>query len=243
MERLQKVIARAGIASRRKAEELITQGRVKVNGITVSQLGTQVSNSDVITVDDKTLKKEELVYYLLNKPRKYVSTAADEHDRAKVTDLIDSPERIFPVGRLDYESTGLLILTNDGEFANLLTHPKFHIPKTYHVTIKGVLSKNDILALRRGIVLYDGIKTMRSEVQLVNYDREADKCTIDITIYEGRNRQVRRMIEALGYEVTRLHRTRFGTVTDDQIPSGSYRRLRPHEIKSLKMMAEEGKSE
>ena len=243
MERLQKVIARSGLASRRKAEELITQGRVKVNGETVTTLGTQVSNSDIITVDGKSLQREELVYYLLNKPRKYVSTAADEHDRAKVTDLIDCSERIFPVGRLDYDSTGLLILTNDGEFANLLTHPKYHIPKTYHVTVRGVLDKNEILTLRRGVVLDDGVKTMRSEVQMVNYDREADKCTIDITIYEGRNRQVRRMIEALGFEVSRLHRTRFGTVTDDQIPSGSYRRLRPHEIKSLRQMAEEGKAD
>ncbi|MCR5067536.1 MAG: rRNA pseudouridine synthase [Erysipelotrichaceae bacterium] len=243
MERLQKVIARAGIASRRKAEELITQGRVKVNGEIVDKLGSQVSSSDVITVDDKPLNREELVYYLLNKPRKYVSTAADEHGRAKVIDLIDCKERIFPVGRLDYDSSGLLILTNDGEFANMLTHPKFHIPKTYHVTIKGILSKNDLLSLRRGIVLDDGVKTMRSEVQMVNYDREADKCTIDITIYEGRNRQVRRMIEALGFEVSRLHRTRFGTVVDDQIPSGSYRRLRPHEIKSLRQMAEEGKAD
>ncbi|MBO4219138.1 MAG: rRNA pseudouridine synthase [Erysipelotrichaceae bacterium] len=243
MERLQKVIARSGLASRRKAEELITQGRVKVNGETVTTLGTQVSNSDIITVDGRSLQREELVYYLLNKPRKYVSTAADEHDRAKVTDLIDCSERIFPVGRLDYDSTGLLILTNDGEFANLLTHPKYHIPKTYHVTVRGVLDKNEILTLRRGVVLDDGVKTMRSEVQMVNYDREADKCTVDITIYEGRNRQVRRMMEALGHEVTRLHRTRFGTVVDDQLPSGSYRRLRPHEIKSLRQMAQEGKSD
>ena len=243
MERLQKVIARAGIASRRKAEELILEGRVKVNGIVVDQLGTQVSNSDIVMVDDKPLKNEEKVYYLVNKPKKYVSTADDEHNRNKVTDLVDCPERIFPVGRLDYESTGLIILTNDGDFANLLTHPKYHVPKTYHVTIKGVLSKNDLLTLKRGVILDDGSKTMRSEVKMINYDREADKCTIDITIYEGKNRQVRRMIEALGFEVSKLHRTQFGTVRDDQMPIGSYRRLRPHEIKSLKLMASEGKSE
>ncbi len=242
MERLQKVIAQAGIASRRKAEELIVAGKVKVNGEVVTVLGTQVKKSDVITVENEVIKKEEHVYYLLNKPKKYVCTANDEHDRNKVTDLIDCKERIYPVGRLDYDSTGMLILTNDGEFANMLIHPRYHVPKKYHVTIKGVLDKRDILALRRGILL-DGVKTLPAEVTLVNYDREANKCTIDMTIYEGRNRQIRRMIETLGFEVSKLHRTEFGCVKDPQLGSGQSRRLRPHEIKTLKLMANEGKTE
>ena len=240
MERLQKVIAKAGIASRRAAEKLITEGRVSVNGSVVTQLGTQVNKDDVITVDDKPLEAEERVYFVLNKPRKVVSTANDEHDRAKVTDLIDCPLRIFPVGRLDYDSSGLIILTNDGSFANTLTHPKYHIPRKYHVTIKGILTKNDILSLKRGIVLDDGYRTHPAEVKMVNYDRNSERCTIDITIHEGKNRQIRRMIEALGYEVVKLHRTEFGPVRDDQLPSGAYRRLKPYEIKCLKQLAEKG---
>ncbi len=243
MERLQKVIAQAGVASRRKAEELIREGKVSVNGETVTEMGVQVSNKDIIMVDGVPLQKEELVYYLVNKPRKYVSTASDEHNRPKVTDLVDCPERVYPVGRLDYDSSGLIILTNDGDFANALTHPKYHIPKTYHVTIKGVLTKNDLLTLKRGVVLDDGYKTEPAEVRMINYDHEADRCTIDITIYEGKNRQVRRMIEALGFEVKKLHRTAFGCIRDDQMPTGAYRRLKPHEIKQLKEMAMEGKQQ
>ena len=128
MERLQKVIAKAGIASRRKAEELILQGKVKVNGKVCTTLGTQVSNKDVVSVNGEVIKREELVYFLLNKPRKYICTVSDEHNRNKVVDLIDCKQRIFPVGRLDYDSTGMLILTNDGDFAYMLAHPKFQIP-------------------------------------------------------------------------------------------------------------------
>ncbi|MDO4377564.1 MAG: pseudouridine synthase [Erysipelotrichia bacterium] len=239
-ERLQKVIAQAGIASRRKAEELISAGKVKVNGQTVSVLGTTVTNKDVITVNDKPIEKEELVYYLVNKPRKYVCTADDEHNRDKIVDLVDCPQRIFPVGRLDYDSTGLIILTNDGDFDNMLTHPKYHLPKTYKVTIKGVLTKKDMQDIRNGIILDDGIKTLPATVRMINYDIEAQRCSFEIIIYEGRNRQIRRMMEALGYEVKKLHRSCFGCVKDDNLAIGSYRRLKPHEIKMLKTMANEG---
>jgi len=241
MERLQKVIAKAGIASRRKAEELIKQGLVKVNGQVVCEMGVQVDSKDVVTVNDKALNKEELVYFLLNKPRKYVSTVDDEHGRNKVTDLIDCEQRIFPVGRLDYDTTGMLILTNDGDFANTLSHPRFHIPKTYHVTVNGVLSKSDIYDLRNGVKLDDGTKSLPAEAKLVNFDVEKGKSTVDLTIYEGKYHQVKRMMEALGFTVTKLHRKSFGTVSDDQMPVGSYRRLRPHEIKTLKNLANQGK--
>jgi 23S rRNA pseudouridine2605 synthase len=242
-ERLQKVIAKAGIASRRKAEQLITDGKVKVNGEVVTTLGTTVTNKDIVMVNDKPIEKEELVYFLLNKPRKYVCTVEDEHDRAKIVDLIDCKERIFPVGRLDYDSTGLIILTNDGNFDNLLTHPKYHLPKTYKVTIKSVLTKEDMQAIRKGIILDDGIKTLPATVRMINYDLEAQRCSFELTIYEGRNRQIRRMMETLGYEVSKLHRSSFGCVKDDNLPTGAYRRLRPHEIKSLKQMATEGEKE
>ena len=240
MERLQKVIAASGLTSRRKAEELITAGRVKVNGETVTVLGTQVEKGDVITVDGKALPHEELEYYLLNKPRKYVSTANDEHDRKKITDLIDTTARIYPVGRLDYDSSGLIILTNDGEFANLLMHPRYHLPKTYHVTVNGLLERGDVEKLRKGVTLDDGIKTLPAKVTITNQDLPNEKTSLDITIYEGRNRQIRRMLEAIGYEVTKLHRVQYGCVRDDQMPSGSYRRLKPHEIKTLREMALKG---
>ncbi len=239
-ERLQKVIAKAGITSRRKAEQLIVEGKVKVNGQVVTELGTTVTNKDIVLVNDKPIEKQELVYFLLNKPRKYVCTVEDEHDRAKIVDLIDCKERIFPVGRLDYDSTGLIILTNDGDFDNLLTHPKYHLAKTYDVTIKGVLTKEDMQAIRKGVILDDGIKTLPATVRMINYDLQGQRCSFELTIYEGRNRQIRRMMEALGYEVSKLHRKSFGCVKDDNLASGCYRRLRPHEIKTLKQMALEG---
>ena len=197
MERLQKVIAKAGIASRRKAEELILQGKVKVNGKVCTTLGTQVSNKDVVSVNGEVIKREELVYFLLNKPRKYICTVSDEHNRNKVVDLIDCKQRIFPVGRLDYDSTGMLILTNDGDFAYMLAHPKFQIPKSYRVTVKGVLDKKDLMKLQNGIRLDDGIKTLPAIVSMTSVDKDTNKCILEMTIFEGRNRQIRRMIEAV----------------------------------------------
>ncbi len=144
MERLQKVIAASGLTSRRKAEELITAGKVKVNGVVVDKLGTQVDKNDVITVEDKPLPHEELEYYLVNKPRKYICSVNDEHGRKQVTDLVETEARIYPVGRLDYDSSGLIILTNNSNIANMLMHPKYHQPKTYHVTRKGLGSKTDV---------------------------------------------------------------------------------------------------
>lgn len=243
MERIQKVIAASGLTSRRKAEELIKEGRVRVNGEVVTVLGTQVSKKDVITVDDKPLNSEEKEYYLVNKPRKYVCTVNDEHGRNQVTDLVETAARIYPVGRLDYDSSGLIILTNDGEFANMLMHPAFHLPKTYHVTVKGLVSQLDVNALRRGVVLDDGIKTLPAQVTITNQDLPNKKTALDVTIYEGKNRQIRRMFEARGYIVSRLNRVQYGCVRDDNLPVGSYRRLRPHEIKQLRQLATEGKLE
>lgn len=242
MERLQKVIAASGLTSRRKAEELIVAGKVKVNGVVVDKLGSQVEKSDVITVDGKPLPHEELEYYLVNKPRKYICSVNDEHGRAQVTDLVETEARIYPVGRLDYDSSGLIILTNDGNFANMLMHPKYHLPKTYHVTVKGLVSKMDVKHLSEGVTLDDGIKTLPATVKITNQDIPNERTSLDITITEGRNRQIRRMMETLGYEVSKLHRTQYGCVRDDQMPVGSYRRLKPHEIKTLKQMALEGEN-
>lgn len=242
MERLQKVIAASGLTSRRKAEELIVAGKVKVNGVVVDKLGSQVEKGDVITVDGKPLPHEELEYYLVNKPRKYICSVNDEHGRAQVTDLVETEARIYPVGRLDYDSSGLIILTNDGNFANMLMHPKYHLPKTYHVTVKGLVTKMDVKHLSEGVTLDDGIKTLPATVKITNQDIPNERTSLDITITEGRNRQIRRMMETLGYEVSKLHRTQYGCVRDDQMPVGSYRRLKPHEIKTLKQMALEGEN-
>ena len=242
MERLQKVIAASGLTSRRKAEELIVAGKVKVNGVVVDKLGSQVEKGDVITVDGKPLPHEELEYYLVNKPRKYICSVNDEHGRAQVTDLVETEARVYPVGRLDYDSSGLIILTNDGNFANMLMHPKYHLPKTYHVTVKGLVSKMDVKHLSEGVTLDDGIKTLPAVVKITNQDIPNERTSLDITITEGRNRQIRRMMETLGYEVSKLHRTQYGCVRDDQMPVGSYRRLKPHEIKTLKQMALEGEN-
>lgn len=240
MERLQKVIAASGLTSRRKAEELIVAGKVQVNGETVTVLGTQVAKGDVITVNGQPLPSRQLEYYLLNKPKKYVCTVNDEHGRKQVTDLIETKARIYPVGRLDYDSTGLIILTNDGEFANLLMHPKHHLPKTYKVSVRGLVSKADASLLSKGIVLDDGIKTLPALVSILNLDVRNNRTSLEITIFEGRNRQIRRMMEMIGCEVSRLHRVRYGCVEDSQLGSGSYRRLKPHEIRTLKEMANKG---
>ena len=234
MERLQKVIAASGLTSRRKAEELITEGRVKVNGVTVTQLGTQVEKNDVITVDGKPLPHEELEYYLLNKPRKYVCTVNDEHGRNQVTDLIETEARIYPVGRLDYDSSGLLILTNDGEFANMLMHPRYHLPKTYRVTVKGLVTKSDIRAFQEGIILDDGVKTLPATAQVTNINTDTQRTTLNVTIYEGKNRQIRRMFEALGHKVLQLRRVQFGPLSLGELQRGQWRNLTADEIRKLK---------
>lgn len=242
MERLQKIIAAAGIASRRKAEEMITQGRVKVNGEIITELGFKASKKDDITVDGKDVIKESLVYYVLYKPKKTLCTVKDERERQTVTSLIDCPERIYPVGRLDYDTSGLLILTNDGEFANEIIHPRFHLPKTYEVTIDNILKTEQIKELEKGVILDDGIKTLPAKVWVTNKDFGKQTTNFDLTILEGRNRQIKRMMEGYGYTVTRLHRKQLGFLTIKDLTPGQYRLLKPFEVKQLKKMAQEGKS-
>lgn len=233
MERLQKVIAASGITSRRKAEEMILEGRVSVNGIIVTELGTKVSGNDEIAVDGTSITKENKVYFLMNKPKKTICSLKDEKGRDTVIDYFsDVKERIFPVGRLDYDTTGVLVLTNDGEFANKLMHPKSHLPKTYDVTMEGYITDSEIQKLCNGIMLEDG-KTLPAEIELVSRSEKKTKSEIKITIVEGRNRQVRRMMEYFNHPVTRLERIQYGNLTCKNLHQGEYRRLRSYEVKEL----------
>ncbi|WP_332649316.1 pseudouridine synthase [Lysinibacillus sp. 54212] len=242
MERLQKVIAYAGVASRRKAEQLIQEGKVKVNGKVVRELGTKVSNSDTIEVEGVKLEKEDKVYFLLYKPRGYISAVTDDKGRKTVTDIFKKRvhQRIFPVGRLDYDTTGLLLLTNDGEFSYQLTHPKFKIDKTYVARVKGVPTIEGLKKLQRGIKLEDG-KTAPAKVSMTSFDEQAGKAICEITIHEGRNRQVRRMFEAIGTPVVKLKRERFAFLDLTGLNPGEYRELTKHEVKLLRVLAETGK--
>lgn len=241
MERLQKVIAHAGIASRRKAEELITEGKVKVNGQVVRELGTKVTASDSIEVEGVKIEKEEKVYFLLYKPRGVISAVSDDRGRKTVVELIPHIEqRIFPVGRLDYETSGVLLLTNDGDFSNLLTHPRYKIDKTYVAKIKGLPKREDLMKLERGIMLEDG-KTAPARVKVLSSNREQGKSIISITIHEGRNRQVRRMFEAIGCSVEKLKREQFAFLGLHGLNAGESRELTAHEIKQLRVLSQTGK--
>lgn len=241
MERLQKVMAAAGVASRRKSEELIVEGRVCVNGEIIRELGYKVKKGDDISVDGKPIEKEEKVYFVMNKPKKTMCTSNDEFDRNTVIDLVHCKERIFTVGRLDYDTSGVLIITNDGDFANEIIHPRYHIAKVYNLTINGILTGEDMKKLKQGIVLDDGFKTRPAKYKLTEKDIAKNQCSFDLTIYEGRNRQIKRMMEALGYEVKRLHRKELGFLTCSDLRQGDYRKLKPFEIKKLRALASLGK--
>ncbi|OLS40192.1 23S rRNA pseudouridine(2605) synthase RluB [Bacillus sp. MRMR6] len=237
MERLQKVIARAGIASRRKSEELIKEGRVKVNGKIVTELGIKVTPSDRVEVNEVQIESEVPVYFLLYKPRGVISSVSDEKGRKVVTDFFPHlMERIYPVGRLDYDTSGLLLLTNDGEFANLLMHPSNQIEKVYVVKTKGIPAKENLRKLERGIRLEDG-KTAPARVKMLSGDTKKQTAIIEISIHEGRNRQVRRMFEAIGHDVLKLKRERYGFLTLSGLTAGDARELTPHEVKQLRAMA------
>lgn len=235
-ERLQKYLARAGVASRRAAELIIRQGRVSVNGARVTSLGTKVGPGDVVAVDGRpvTLRKE-LVYLAINKPRGYVTTAADPWGRPTVMHLVSVPQRVYPVGRLDVESEGLLLLTNDGQLAYHLTHPRYGVEKEYHVLVEGRPSDEALRRLRQGVDL-EGRKTAPAKVARLPL---GDGGTwLSIVIHEGRKRQVRRMLEAVGHRVLRLVRVSFGPVRLGDLAPGESRRLAPEEVDSLRFAAQ-----
>lgn len=239
-ERLQKLIAQSGYCSRRKAETLITAGKVTVDGEVVTELGRRFKSNAHIAIDGKPLTKENKVYYMLYKPSKYLSSVSDDRDRNVVVDLIPSEERIFPIGRLDYDTTGLLLLTNDGEFSNLMIHPRYKIEKVYLVDVKGLLDVDSIRQLEKGLLL-DGKMTLPTKVTIKHKDFKKNLTRFEIKIREGRNRQIRRMLEQLGYPVTRLHRKQFAGLTLGGLNPGEYRPLKPYEVITLKRLANTGK--
>jgi len=217
-ERLQKFLANAGVASRRKCEELILDGKIEVNGKIVTELGTKVSEKDIIKYNGQIVKpEEEKVYILLNKPIGYVTTAKDQFNRDTVLDLVKINKRIVPVGRLDMYTSGALILTNDGEFVNMLTHPKNEIDKTYNVTVKGKITNEDVEKLQKGVEI----------------DDEKIISRIQITIHEGKNRQVRKMCEAINKKVLALHRSKIGSIEVNDLKIGKWRYLTSKEIVNL----------
>ena len=232
MERLQKVIASSGICSRRKAEELIKQGKVVVNGQIVRELGTKVSYADTIEVNGKNLNQEEKEYILLNKPRGVVTTTNDEYKRKTVLDLIETDKRLYPIGRLDYDTTGIILLTNDGEFANMMLHPKNKIPKVYIAKLEGIIDGYSIKKIKSGIVI-DGIKCIPDRVKLKSADKKSNTCIVEITIHDGRNHEVKRIFESAGYNVIKLKRESIAFLTLQGLSSGEFRKLTIKEVKQL----------
>ncbi|MDO4963038.1 MAG: pseudouridine synthase [bacterium] len=233
MERLQKIIALSGYCSRRKAEELISNGKVKVNGTIISEMGYKASFSDFIEVEGNPIENtQDKVYYILNKPRGVVATAKDDKGRKTVVDLIKTNKRIYPVGRLDYDTTGLIILTNDGELTNYLTHPKNNIEKVYVAKINGLISKDDLKKLCNGVII-DGRKTSRAKSKILKIDKKNNSSVVELIIHEGRNHQVKKMFESIGYKVEKLKRESISFLTLDGLKSGDYRALSIKEVKKL----------
>ena len=236
--RLQKFLAEAGVASRRKAEELIATGKVEVNGVVVTELGTKINpKSDKVTYNGKIVEsKVEKVYILLNKPIGYVTTAKDQFNRDTVLNLVKVKERIVPCGRLDMYTSGALILTNDGDFVYKITHPKHEITKTYTVTLKGIVTGEEVEQLRNGVEIDDNgvlYTTKPAKVKILKTDIEKNISRLEITIHEGKNRQVRKMCEAVGRRVLALHRTKIGDISVKDLQLGTWRYLKDYEINSL----------
>ena len=236
MERLQKILAQANIASRRKSEEIILEGRVKVNGVVVKELGFKVSKSDQIEVDGKAIERAEHLYFLLNKPTGYVSTTSDEKNRKTVLDLLtenDRQTRLYPVGRLDFDTAGLLLLTNDGDFTNRMTHPEHEIEKEYLARLEGIVIRKKIVQLRKGVIIDGDYLAVPKEVRLLELDKAHQSTLISITLREGKNKQVRKMCEAIGHPVKKLTRVRYDFLTLEGVERGTYRPLKIHEVKKL----------
>ncbi len=232
MERLQKVMAHAGVASRRKSEEIIAEGRVKVNGVVVTEMGTKVDPAqDTIEVDGEEIEKETKTYLKLHKPRGYVTTVNDPQGRQTVMDLIHGiDKRIYPVGRLDLDSSGLLLLTNDGDLTHKITHPSHELDKEYMVVANGELSQEEINRFKNGIKLEEG-KTSPAKIEMVNQDPK--NTTYQVIIHEGMNRQIRRMFDQLGYEVVSLIRVRIGNISLGSLKPGEHRKLSSKELQDL----------
>lgn len=239
MERLQKVIAQAGICSRRKAETLIESGKVRVNGEICTTLGTKVSGNDTIEVNGQHVEREDHVYYVFYKPKGCICTNQDNFERQTVLDYFPKDKRIYSVGRLDYDTSGVLLMTNDGEFCNQMIHPRYHLPKKYLVNVQGFLTDEDVKVLRKGLKTRD--ETYQpAKVKILQKDEVRQRTQLELTILEGKNHQVKNMMESLGHRVRRLHRLSFGDIDVQGLKPGEYRILKPFEIKQLKQMAKDG---
>lgn len=233
--RIQKIMSDSGVCSRRKAEEYISEGRVKVNGRPCKLGDKALAGKDIITLDGEKIyvaKKRQLYYIMLHKPRGYVTTMSDELDRKCVTELLTKvPERVYPIGRLDKNSEGLLLFTNDGNFANDIMHPSRHVAKTYRVTVRPDINDEQLIKLASGVEIDD---KMTQECSVVVLDKQPGMVVLLMTIHEGRNRQIRKMCEAVGLEVARLKRTAIGPVKLGMLKPGEYRELKPDELRALR---------
>ncbi|MDR2976920.1 MAG: rRNA pseudouridine synthase [Streptococcaceae bacterium] len=235
--RINQYLAHAGFASRRKAEELVKSGQVRVNGQKMTDLSYQVQNGDQVTVNGQAAVNEEKVYFLLNKPRGYISSVSDEKGRQTVLDLLAGvPERIYPVGRLDWDTSGLLLLTNDGDFANLMMHPSHHIDKTYVAKVEGYANKENLRPLSLGMKI-DGQKISPARYKIIRTDKQKNASIVELTIHEGHNHQVKKMFEKVGLPVQKLSRIAFGSLTLDGVSAGKYRQLSAKELRELRHSA------
>ena len=232
MVRLQKAIADSGFCSRRKAEEYIVKGKVFVNGERITELGSKVEGNEEIIVDGNAISKQDKEYYILYKPRGVISSTKDDKGRKTVVDFFSSNKRLYPVGRLDYDTTGVLLLTNDGEIANKLTHPKGNIEKTYYAKIDGIIKVEEIKKLENGILL-DGVMTKKAKAKLKKIDKKNNKSYVELTITEGRNHQVKNMFASVGHKVLKLKRIRYAYFDLEGLSMGEYHKLTIKESKQL----------
>ena len=232
MVRLQKAIADSGFCSRRKAEEYIVKGKVFVNGERITELGSKVEGNEEIIVDGNAISKQDKEYYILYKPRGVISSTKDDKGRKTVVDFFSSNKRLYPVGRLDYDTTGIILLTNDGEFANMMLHPKNKIPKVYIAKLEGIIDGYSIKKIKSGIVI-DGIKFIPDRVKLKSADKKSNTCIVEITIHDGRNHEVKRIFESAGYNVIKLKRESIAFLTLQGLSSGEFRKLTIKEVKQL----------
>ncbi len=232
MERLQKVIANSGFTSRRNAEKLILEGKVIVDGEIIRELGTKVSEKAVIIVDGNFIENEAKEYYLLNKPKKTICTTKDEHNRTTVIELIDTDKRIYPVGRLDYDTTGLLILTNDGELTNILMHPSNNVEKRYIAYLNKCIAITDYKLMKKGLVIENTL-CLPTRIKIKKNDTDKDRSIIEMSIVEGRNHIVKKFFNELGYDVIKLHRLDYGFLNLEKLKVGEYRKLNIKEVRKL----------
>ncbi|GBG94855.1 ribosomal large subunit pseudouridine synthase B [Ligilactobacillus salitolerans] len=237
-ERLQKVMANAGVASRRASEKLISAGRVRVNGKVVTELGVKVTGNDAVEVDGRLLEqKDTKVYFILYKPRGVISAAKDDKGRKVVTDFFtDLPQRIYPVGRLDYDTSGLVLMTNDGDLANKLMHPSYHVNKTYVAKVKGIPDSKALEQLRHGVKIDSGHKSSPTKAKVISIDKKKDTAVVSLTIHEGRYHQVKNMLQAVGHPVKKLKRETYGFLNLTGLTSGDFRELTNVEVAELKKM-------